>query len=151
MLRAERLGADLFVVVHGHAPPSDLEWDPFCELMSRAPVRAVFVLSAGGGPNATQRKRLLAVCERQAEVPRVAVLSASGLVRTIAAAFCLFSSMPVELHPPHELDAALDHLGIRGSDREAVLEASVRLARELGLRIDSLDSVAPSPRSPGLA
>jgi hypothetical protein len=99
---------DVFLVMHSETSPDADEWDAYVATVEAARdrfpggVRAV-VVTAGGRPNALQR----AVCTEHIGLCRVAVVTDSAAVRTVAHYMTMF--MP-ELQTFGDLDEALEFL-----------------------------------------
>jgi hypothetical protein len=142
-MRFERVGRDHFVVVHTTAPPSDAEWERYITALcdpASAPVRTILVVTAGGSPNAAQRKRFVESTEKRGAQPRVAILSPSALVRTIIAAFNLFVPQPMRMFAPTDSRGAFGYLGVSASERVALAAVATRLARELNVSVEDLQA-----------
>jgi hypothetical protein len=83
-----RVGSVL-LLVQGSTPPSDREWNECLEILQPfVAIARVLVLTQGGGPDPSQRKRLSAVIGRHPV--RVAILTDSVKVRFIVASVALF-------------------------------------------------------------
>jgi hypothetical protein len=83
-----RIGSVL-LVVQGSAPPSDSEWNESLEILRPfVAIARVLVLTEGGGPDPSQRKRLSAVIG--GNPIRVAILTNSAKVRFIGASIAFF-------------------------------------------------------------
>jgi len=111
----------LMVMVQNKETPSDGEWDEFLSLLvehrAELPKLKLLVTTAGGGPSATQRKRLENAL--QGTPMRVAVISDNMKVRFVASMIALF-------HVDHrsflttELEEAYDHLQLTSIERRHV-------------------------------
>jgi hypothetical protein len=123
--------AGYVVCVHSEAAPSDEEWEGILRLFTAAVERgrlAVIVHTKGGAPNARQRARLNEIL--RGGTPRIAVMSSSAVVRAAATAISWFNPL-FRLFPPEGVEAALDHLEIKGLERESVSRALVELKSDL--------------------
>lgn len=144
-MKTERVGRDLYVVVHTTETPPDVEWDEYVGGVSDAkkpPIKGIFVVTDGGGPNAAQRQRLLSSLDQRSARPRVAILSPSVLVRSIVAALNLFAAQPMKMFSPSDVDGAMGYLGVTRAEREELIGAALRISRELGVDVRALEAAA---------
>ncbi len=98
------------IVVVGPKTPDDEDWAVLVEAVKREAHDRTLVVSAGGGPSPRQRKAILEASGGKA-LP-AAILTDSIVVRGIATAIAWFVP-EVRAYPPHELQAALDHLKVK--------------------------------------
>lgn len=98
------------IVVLGATTPDDADWEVLVEAQKRDGHDRTLVVTAGGAPTARQRKAILDASGGKG-LP-AAVLTDSVVVRGITTAISWFVQ-DVRAFPPHDLQAALDHLKIR--------------------------------------
>jgi hypothetical protein len=125
-----KVGSVVFVVETDQTP-SDSEWGEFLDIFqsyrSELSKLRVLVMTAGGAPNAGQRKQLAAVLGNVRF--RVAVVSDNITVRFIASTIALF-------HRDHrsfsraELSQAYDHLQLNPQER-VLAETAIRQLLDL--------------------
>jgi hypothetical protein len=105
------------VFVHTDRPPTASDWSRVIAEYRKVPnVNSIGVLvySDGGAPSAAQRAELLSAMGRTQ--PRLAILTKSVIARIAAKAVALFAP-ELRVFDAHQLEAALDHLQLSGSDR----------------------------------
>jgi hypothetical protein len=139
-LRFGRVNTTL-VLVCSERGPSDDDWSTWCRAYSEAAIehRAIllFVVSRGGGPNARQRKEVIATLMEKAfdlgrDGFRTAVCGTSPVVRAITVAIGWLSGAPNMRNFGYEQrEEALDYLRVPESDRPEVLQMARRLEQEL--------------------
>jgi hypothetical protein len=109
---------DYFILVHNAAAPTDEEWD---EWMSEFDLHSILVVTDGGAPTASQRKRMkLRVDQLRGELaasgtkrePKVATITASSFVRGVLTALGWFYHDAYAAFPPDHIDQALSYLGV---------------------------------------
>jgi hypothetical protein len=88
------------------------------------------VYTAGGAPDASQRKELNAIMAPTR--PPVAILTPSALARAIGTAFTWFNPR-LRVFAPRDLNAALEHLELSVIERRAATEALSQLQTALGI------------------
>jgi len=106
---------DYFVLVHNAMSPTDDEWDEWLQFYGFG---SILVVTDGGAPTASQRKRMKArVEELQAHQqpgkkdPRVAIMTASSFVRGVITALRWFYYHDAyAAFPPDHLTQALTYL-----------------------------------------
>jgi hypothetical protein len=134
--RLLRIGElDLALVLHTAAPPGYDEWKALVEEYRRlADTNSglsglrVLVLTDGGGPNAAQRSMVNDVFRGQ---PKVAVVTASALIRGIITVFAWFNPATTGF-APGELDRALRHLELPPDVLPELLRALTALEQVTG-------------------
>nr|AYM54105.1 hypothetical protein [Chondromyces catenulatus] len=107
---------DYFVLVHNAAAPTDDEWD---EYMAQWDYNSILVVTDGGAPTASQRKRMKTRVEQFRSDPtqtkrnvKVATITASSFVRGVLTALGWFYHDAYAAFPPDHIDQALSYLGI---------------------------------------
>lgn len=127
-----RIAGPCLVFVHGPVAPTDAEWDRAMDLWARigtARVRAL-VFTEGGAPNAAQRAKLAKISGDRK--PPISVLTESALARAAGTAISWFNA-ELRVFPPTDVERALDHLSLSGTDREKALATLTELrARRVG-------------------
>lgn len=111
--KGERL--HVILSIHGLAPPSEVEWDRYLALCDdlRGRVQGDYSrtrglsISAGGGPTASQRKKLVRFLDGQS--PLVAVVTESTVGRGVVTALSWFNAS-IKAFAPHKLGDAEQHL-----------------------------------------
>jgi hypothetical protein len=139
MIRYQRFGSTLALVC-GKRDPSNDEWTVWCDFYATAVeqhgVRRLFVVSASGGPNARQRKQIVAtLVQRVARVVDEISTAACGnspAVRIVTAAFGWMSGVRrIKTFRGEDRDRALAYLGVPEEQRPEILAAVERLEAEL--------------------
>jgi hypothetical protein len=127
---ASEVVGDHVVVVHAVDAPTDEEWRQNVALQtSLPPDRArVLVWTDGGAPNAKQRALLNAALK--GGQPLTAVLTPSKAGQAVGVAISWFNPR-LRIFAPTEIELALDHLNILGSDRWVLKDTLARLRQEL--------------------
>jgi hypothetical protein len=115
------------LLVHAPEPPTDAEWDAYVDVLMAQPFDGLVVWTDGVGPNAGQRKRLLARLGTREQL--TAVITSSILARGIVTALS-WVNVPIRAFSPNDVDAAIEFIGA-GRDRDRVLRAGVALRLEL--------------------
>lgn len=130
----------LVTTVHTVWEPSDEDW---AEYMSGVhdflPLEGqrILVLSAGGGPNSTQRKAMTDALDG-AKVP-VAILTNSWVMRGAATAVSWFNPN-LRVFGPTAMEAAFEHLELTPWERAESSRVIQELQKSLGIQVtDSAD------------
>ncbi|MRG96033.1 hypothetical protein [Polyangium spumosum] len=108
---------DYFVLVHTAMAPTDEEWD---EWMQHYTYASILVVTDGGAPTASQRKRMkMRVDELRAlpgvpnrKEPKVATVTASSFVRGVLTALRWFYHDAYAAFPPDHINQALTYLDV---------------------------------------
>jgi hypothetical protein len=107
------------VSVHTNRAPTDAEWgrvlDEYRQRASDMDSLRVLVYAEGGAPNARQRAALNEVTV--GKKLRVAILTSSPIARAVGTAMGWFNPL-FRVFGTHELERALDHLQVKGPDRQ---------------------------------
>ena len=128
------------VLVCGRRDPSAEDWTVWSEAYSNATVeygvRKLFVVSAGGGPNARQRKQVvsavLAKLGTAAEEIATAACGDSAAVRIVTAAIgWLSGAQRLKSFRSSERERALAYLDVPEELRPELLRAAKRFEAEL--------------------
>jgi hypothetical protein len=124
-------GGGLMLLAHTSRPPNDAEWDPYIdELVKHDPKQLrSLAFTDGGAPSGAQRKQVNDFLKGQAS--RAAVITASTMVRGVVTALSWFNSQ-MKVYPPDELEAALQHLGVRPDEVPQVRREIQLLRKKLG-------------------
>lgn len=134
----DRVG-ELHILVHGTAPPAPGEWLEHVaryrsDLTANNAPKAFLVVSAGGGPNSTQRKQVVAVAPEKDDMP-VIICSSSAIARGITTALRWISKVPYYSFEYDEIEAAYRQTGATtptlAEVQKIIAEAQVRL----GIRV----------------
>jgi hypothetical protein len=130
-------------LVHANRNPSAADWSTWTEAYAEGAalhsVRALLVVSGGGGPNGRQRSQVIArVIGRvgaAAEGMRTAVCGDSAMVRAITTAIGWLTAAPHLKSFRHaEREEALEFLRVPARDRTEILSSVQRLEDELSAR-----------------
>jgi hypothetical protein len=125
----------LVVTVHTSAVPAEREWaDYMSQVDAFLPLQdqRILVVSAGGGPNGTQRKMMVEALNG-ARVP-VAIITNSWLMRGAGIAVSWFNPS-LKVFGPDALDAAVDYLGLTTWERVESARCLAELEKGLGLDV----------------
>jgi hypothetical protein len=121
------------LAVYSEREPTNAEWDELLQvfrLEHGKRLRRVVNFSAGGSPNAAQRKRL-----EDLEGPnklKVAVISDNDIVRMVTRIFSMRNKF-IKVVSSADVRAAYDHVDILDAGgRQAVTNAYLELRRQLG-------------------
>jgi hypothetical protein len=132
------------VLVCGTRDPSNDEWAAFCGAVSGVLERGddcrLLILSAGGGPNARQRKQLVTtLAERRSTAVgelRAATCGNAPVVRAVAATLGWMAGVHcIKSFRGEERDRALVYLGVAEEQRPALLAAAKRLEADLAAAV----------------
>ena len=109
---------DYFVLVHNAIAPTDEEWDEWLQHYTYA---SILVVTDGGAPTASQRKRMkLRIDELRASPtyvpnknePKVATVTSSSFVRGVLTALGWFYHDSYAAFPPDHIAHALAYLDV---------------------------------------
>jgi hypothetical protein len=114
------------LAVHSEHAPTDVEWDAYMRMSTAPGIRALLVLSEGGGPNAQQRTSI-------ARFPHLkplptAIVTRAAVVRGVVTAI-RWLGKNIRAFRPEELDDAFQYL-----------EIGEGLSEQLRLRLSALKS-----------
>lgn len=132
----------LMLFVHGVDAPDDATWElamkETAKQLATHPTKfAQLVVTDGGAPSATQRKRL-AEATREARYPLV-VINTNPLIRGVITAIS-WMNPGIKAFAPNKFKDAVAHVGC--SDAATVLEELRRLQKTLGAKVACLEAVA---------
>lgn len=122
-------GRCLLLVIHGREPPTGPEWDAWLDVLRADAAErsgdfsrsSNLVLSDGGGPSTAQRTEVNNIVAVAKVEPRVALVTESVVVRTLARGLSLFNSS-FAVFEPASFRRAVSHVGLGGHEA-AVLDA----------------------------
>jgi hypothetical protein len=107
---------DYVVMVHNAMAPTDEEWEEF---LTQYELNSVLVVTDGGAPTASQRKRMKSrIDELRSDAamkkkdPKVATITASSFVRGVLTALGWFYHDAYAAFPPDHINQALAYLGV---------------------------------------
>ncbi len=129
-MSTRRVG-DLVVVAHNTEAPNDAAWEEFLSFFREASdvgKTRVLVFTDGGAPNTLQRASLNSALG--GKQPRIAVVSASRLVRGVATAISWFNPN-IDIFTPDHVEKALDHLNVPAAERRGLLEIGATLRAQV--------------------
>lgn len=139
-IRFGRVG-ETAVLVCGRRAPSNDDWTAWSEYYAAVGlnhrVRRLFVVSAGGGPNARQRAEVIAKLAQTlgssaAEEIYTAACGASASVRIISAALAWLSgARHMKVFGDDERERALEYLNVPSTQRAELLLLAKRFESEL--------------------
>ncbi len=121
-------GGGLMLLVHTNRPPSDAEWEPYyAELVKHDPkkIRSL-AFTDGGAPSAAQRAQVNDFLRGQAST--AAVVTTSTMVRGVVTALSWFNAQ-MKAYAPRDVDAGLQHLGVR-PDEVPLVRREIQLLRK---------------------
>jgi hypothetical protein len=131
---------DYFIWMHGTEAPENDKWQASIEAM-RAYVRAHdnkldnyrgLVFTDGGAPSASQRADLNSIYGGRPV--KVAVIANSAFVRAVITALTWFD-LKIKAFAPREIGGALDHIGLRTTERRRLFTELKAMELECGGRI----------------
>lgn len=124
----------VLILAHSKDAPSAAEWDEYVASARqwRCDIRALLVLSDGGGPNASQRAALDEALGLENHTAKTAVVTVSMMARGIVTAIGWFSK-GIKAFSTNQISAALDYLEIPKADQDAVLVEVKRVRERLNM------------------
>lgn len=133
---AVRLEGNVLITVHNATAPTHADWDIYVQAVNQQAPRIMYQLvwSAGGGPNAAQRKHAVEATKKAIgnKVPKTAVMTTSHAVRAMVTLFNWFYPGIYTAFSSTDFEGAFLHLNVPRFEHakyEAVLaemRASVR-------------------------
>ncbi len=132
----------LVVTVHTEDVPNEEDWNGYiAQVHDYQPLEAqrVLVISAGGGPNGTQRKMMVDALAG-AKTP-VAILTNSLMMRSAGIAVSWFNPS-LKVFGPTALDPAMDYLELTPWERAESKRCVVDLQNKVGIAVARADKVA---------
>jgi len=125
--------------MHTTEAPSQMEWDEWCSLLGRHAEAAKWdltqvpnlVVTDGGAPSTMQRSTINNMLAQGKGSPRVAVVTSSMAVRTIARAFTIFNPM-FKVFAPAQMATALSFMGVASWQRGILTMLQEMEAEQLG-------------------
>lgn len=132
----------LAIVVHTSEPPTDEDYDAFCEELVTAVkqdgIKGMLIYSEEAGPSAAQRSRSSAMLkEAGAADLKIAIMSGSRLVRGMVTAFSWAMAGNVHAFSTRDFDKALDSFGIPDGERVKIRVGLKQLALTSGTRVEA--------------
>ncbi|HMJ09902.1 MAG TPA: STAS/SEC14 domain-containing protein [Polyangiaceae bacterium] len=111
------------VCVHGLTNPFDEEWRAYVDdlAVNGRALKGILVYTAGGGPNAAQRKYLAELWTRRGSMLPVALMSPSTVVRGMVTALNWVLPKPIRTFPPDQPDEAVRFLQLDAAESRAAL------------------------------
>ncbi len=106
------------IAVHGTVAPSDEEWQAYLDdiIGHVNEIRGVIVNTAGGGPSAAQRRIATVHWNRHGSTPRMAIMTASPVVRGMVTTLSWFLGTNVRAFAVDRFADAGEHLGLNEED-----------------------------------
>lgn len=124
-----------FTYVCGRRDPTDQEWDFYIRFLRENIVPGVaprsLVITDGGGPNSAQRTKLTELVAEHAGEIKIAVVTASAVVRGIFTAMSWFATFNYRAFTPRQLDEALVFLDVSRSTAIEMKAAIVSMRKRL--------------------
>ena len=123
------------VCVHGSKDPFDDEWHAYVDdfAVSGDRLKGILIYTAGGGPNAAQRKYLTAMWTRRGSMLPIALMSPSTIVRGIVTALNWVLPKPIRTFPPEQPEEAFRFLQLDAAESRIVLAKLDELRNALGI------------------
>jgi hypothetical protein len=127
---------DLLLVLHTAALPTDEEWRAYLDTIANMQnhVRQL-VFTDGGGPTTNQRAALVEVLRDK--INTGSVISSNRIIRHVVTAINWLGPHNVRSFAPHELDRALEHLGVLESEVAELMAKVTALAARLDGPLES--------------
>lgn len=141
----------VYLVVHSADSPNDVEWNAWISDMERSvdTVAGLFVWTAGGGPDASQRRSAQAFWGRVGRKP-VAICNGSTVVRGIITALNWVAGRQFRSFPLEAAVNAAISLGLTRDEYSELADSLERFAYELDIRTPSLESAVWELRRGGV-
>lgn len=116
------------LLAHTSRPPNDAEWGPYIDELRQHDPKELrsLAFTDGGAPSGAQRKQVNDFLNGQAS--RAAVVTASTMVRGVVTTLSWFNAQ-MHAYSPHDVDAALHHLGVR-TDEVPLVRREIQLLRK---------------------
>jgi hypothetical protein len=123
-----RVRSRVHIAVQNHETPADEEWTAYLSDIKAhlTEIDAVLTFTAGGGPTAKQRDATLKFWAGETRKPRIAILTPSTFVRTLATALGWAMGQQIRAFGADDLDGAFSYLHLTALQRR---EAKDELAR----------------------
>ena len=123
------------VCVHGAKSPSDQEWHAYVDdlAVNGSALKGILVYTAGGGPNAAQRKYLAELWTRRGSMLTVALMSPSTVVRGMVTALNWVLPKPIRTVNPDTPDEAVRFLQLDAAESRAALAKLDEFRDALGI------------------
>ena len=143
---AVEMVGDFVVVAQATESPGDEEWRRNIALQTSIPAERVRVLvwTDGGAPNAKQRAALAAALKGTQPLSAV-VTPPSSIARAVGTAIRWFNPQ-LGVFSHEDIEAALNHLGVQGLDRQRLVDTVYRLRAELVAPARFRAAPAPKPK-----
>jgi hypothetical protein len=118
----------IHVSAFGVNPPSNEEWNAMINgfIANQSQITGVLVYTAGGAPNALQRKRSRDI----SNMPKTALLTDSALARAAMTALNLFIKS-FKAFAPNDLNGAFEYLAVPPDSQDAIKQTLSALQQEL--------------------
>ena len=124
-LRYTRVGTTM-VLVHDERDPTDEDWAEYVEVYREGAfehgVSKLLVISAGGGPNARQRRAVLTALAGKEGTIRTAICSSSAMARGITTAIGWMTPAQLRSFGYEDRHAALDYLEVPAAKHADILQ-----------------------------
>ena len=123
------------VCVHGAKAPLDKEWHAYVDdlAVNGKGLKGILVYTAGGGPNAAQRKYLAELWTRRGSELPVALMSPSTVVRGMVTALNWVLPKPIRTFNPDHPDEAVRFLKLDAAESRAALATLDEFRAKLGI------------------
>jgi hypothetical protein len=131
-LQYEKSGQTL-LVVHTSEAPTDDDWDAWLERMGQLDYKNILIVSRGGGPTATQRRKTNKFWVGK-KVPKFALVTTSRFVIGIVKAFNWFLDDQLKPFHPDHLERAFEYIEVPEHERDALRMTAELLAKQLEQR-----------------
>ena len=124
-----------FTYVCGRRDPTDQEWDSYIRFLRQNVVPGVaprsLVVTDGGGPNSAQRTKLTELVAEHSGDVKIAVVTASAVVRGIFTAMSWFATFNYRAFTPTQLDEALVFLDVSRATAFEMKTAIVAMRKKI--------------------
>lgn len=131
-LQFDKSGQTL-LIVHTSEAPSDDDWDAWLERMGRLDYKNILIISRGGGPTASQRRKTNKFWLGK-KVPRFALVTTSRFVIGIVKAFNWFLDDQLKPFHPDDMERAFDYIEVPEAERDSLRMTAELLAKRLEQR-----------------
>lgn len=117
-LKYDKSGQTL-VIVHTSEAPSDEDWNGWLERMGELDYENILIVSRGGGPTASQRRKTNKFWVGKT-VPKFALVTTSRFVIGIVKAFNWFLDDQLKPFHPNDFEQALDYIDVPEHERDGL-------------------------------
>ncbi len=129
----------VLVTVHGREQPTTTEYDTWLRtvqsLMDTKSITGLIVYTAGGYPDAKQRRQTYTLWARYKQIPNIAVMHDSVIVRGAFTALVWVIGTTMQSFDLSQIVSACSHVGVAEVDVAPVTSTITKLARSVNVSV----------------